>query len=284
MRHRERLDQTAVIDALAAELASLDELLSDLTDDEWSTPTALRGWDVMANVAHIVGTEAMLAGVDPPPDLDDVTSRPHVRNDIGGFNETWVAALADEAPAAVLDRLRTLTTERLAALRAMDTEAWDAEGFTPAGLDTHGRFMRIRVFDCWMHEQDIRDAVGRPGHTTGPAVELALDELETAMGFVVGKRAGAPSGVTVTFALHGGGHDRGATDGVDRQIHVVVAERASVVAALDGPATVMIRTDVHTFSRLAGGRTTPDAVGDAVAIDGDEDLGHRILANLSYTI
>lgn len=278
MRHR--LDQTTVIDALAAELASLDELLSDLPEEEWSTPTALPGWDVMANVAHIVGTEAMLAGVDPPSRLDDVTSRPHVRNDIGGFNETWVAALADEAPAAVLDRLRALTTERLAALRAMDTGAWDAEGFTPAGLDTHGRFMRIRVFDCWMHEQDIRDAVGRPGHTRGPAVELALDEMESAMGFVVGKRAGAPSGATVTFALGGGARN----GGVDRQIHVIVDERSSVVPELDGPATVTIRTDVHTFSRLAGGRTTAEAVADAVAIDGDEDLGHRILANLAYTI
>lgn len=279
-----RLDQTAVIDALAAELASLDELLTDLPAEEWRTPTVLPGWDVMANVAHIVGTEAMLAGADPPPDLDDVTSRPHVRNDIGGFNETWVSALADEAPAAVLDRLRTLTTERLTALRAMDTEAWDAEGFTPAGLDTHGRFMRIRVFDCWMHEQDIRDAVGRPGHTRGPAVELAVDELESAMGFVVGKRAGAPSGATVTFALHGGRPDSTTDDGVDRQIHVAVAERASVVAALDGPATAIIRTDVHTFSRLAGGRTTADAVADAVTVDGDEALGHRIVANLAYTI
>ena len=32
--------------------------------------------------------------------------------------------------------------------------------FTPAGKDTYGRFMQIRVFDCWLHEQDIRDALG----------------------------------------------------------------------------------------------------------------------------
>ena len=30
-----------------------------------------------------------------------------------------------------------------------------------AGRPGHyGRFMRVRVFDCWMHEQDIRDALG----------------------------------------------------------------------------------------------------------------------------
>ena len=42
---------------------------------------------------------------------------------------------------------------------------------TPAGPDTYGRFMRVRIFDCWMHEQDIRRAVGRPGHVEGPAVD-----------------------------------------------------------------------------------------------------------------
>jgi ubiquinone biosynthesis protein UbiJ len=57
-----------------------------------------------------------------------------------------------------------------------------------------------------------------------------------------------------------------------------------VVPELDGPATVTIRTDVHTFSRLAGGRTTAEAVADAVTVDGDEALGRRIVANLAYTI
>ena len=40
----------------------------------------------------------------------------------------------------------------------MSQEEWDAESFTPAGKSTYGRFMQIRVFDCWLHEQDIRDA------------------------------------------------------------------------------------------------------------------------------
>ena len=75
----------------------------------------------------------------------------------------------------------------------MSDDEWNAESFTPAGMDTYGRFMQIRVFDCWLHEQDIRDAVGRPGHETGLAVEVVLDEMATALGFVVGKKAGATS-------------------------------------------------------------------------------------------
>ena len=85
----------------------------------------------------------------------------------------------------------------------MSDEQWDEVGFTPAGPDTYGRFMRIRVFDQWMHELDIRDAIGAAGGDGGPAAEVALDEMASAMGYVVGKKAGAPTGSRVRFELTG---------------------------------------------------------------------------------
>lgn len=269
------LPQAAVVDALEAEWASLDALLADLGDDEWAAPTALPGWDVQANVAHVIGTEALLAGIDPPPVEVDVAALPHVRNDIAAFNERWVAALAPWPPADVLARFREVVPERLAALRAMGTDEWDAESFTPAGPDSYGRFMRIRVFDCWMHEQDVREAVGRPGHDHGPAVEQALDEIGTAMGYVVGKRAGAPDGAAVTVALEGP---------AARDLHVQVAGRAAVVDRLDRDPDVVVRAEVVAFTRLAGGRATPAQVGDAVRVEGDRELGRRLLDALGYTI
>src|SRR5918995_1610854 len=185
------VDKQRAIDVLVEEFAAIDELVSGLTDDQWKLPTALPGWDVQANVVHVIGTEAMLLGEPTPPIEVDVASLPHVRNDIGAFNEAWVLAMADASPAEVLHGLRDRVTKRLEALQGMDDEAWAAESFTPAGQDTYGRFMRIRAMDCWMHEQDIREAVGQPGHDGGPVVELVLDEMTSALGYVVGKRAGA---------------------------------------------------------------------------------------------
>ena len=64
--------------------------------------------------------------------------------------------------------------------------------------------MRIRVMDMWFHEQDIREAVGEPGHLAGPgARRRALAEVVAALGYVVGKRVGAPAGTTVRFELTG---------------------------------------------------------------------------------
>jgi len=256
---------------------SLGDLLGQLGDEQWSLPSPLPGWSVQDNVAHIVGTEAMLLG-QPGPDVDierDVNR--HVRNDIGAFNEQWVESLRAVPPNEVLARFRELTGARLTALNAMSDDEWNAESFTPAGMDTYGRFMQIRVFDCWLHEQDIRDAVGRPGHETGLAVEVVLDEMATALGFVVGKKAGATSGQSVTFALTDGG-------AVVRRLHVDVGERAAVVPALPGPATVTLTMPIGVMTRRCAGRVGQADLLDQVVIDGDLELASRILENQSYTI
>ncbi len=266
--------QGRTVEALAEELAVLDTLLADLPADDWDRPTPCPGWDVRANVAHIIGTEWMMAGRPAPEVPVDRDALPHVRNDIGAFNEAWVLAHAGTDPAELLAMLREIVPGRLAALRAMSPEEWEKESFTPAGPDAYGRFIRIRVFDCWMHEQDIRDAVGRPGHTAGLPVEVAIDEMAAAMGFAVGKRAGAPDGSSVTFDLID----------LDRRIHVVVDGRAAVVDALDGPATVTLRLGTHAFSRLAGGRATLAELDDPIEIDGDAALGEQILTRMAYTI
>ncbi len=263
--------------ALGEVWTSLSELLGELSDDQWSLPSPLPGWSVQDNVAHIVGTEAMLAGeAGPSIEIDRDVSR-HVRNDIGAFNEQWVESLRPVAPNEVLSRFREITGARLEALEAMSVDEWNAESFTPAGKDTYGRFMQIRVFDCWLHEQDIRDAVGRPGHESGLAVDVVLDEMATALGFVVGKKAGATAGQSVTFALTDGG-------AVVRRLHVEVGERAAVVSALSGPATVTLTMPIGVMTRRCAGRVGSDELLDQIAIDGELELASRILENQSYTI
>ena len=263
------------IDALAAVWASIRELVATLDDEQWKSPSPLPGWDVQANMAHMIGTEAMLLG-EPTPEVDlDRDAAGHIRNDIGAFNEVWVVALADRPPAEVLAVFDDFTARRLEALRSMSLEEWNAETFTPVGKESYGRFMQIRVFDCWFHEHDIRDAVGRPGHDAGPAVVVTLDEVTGAMGFVVGKRAGVPTGSRVRFELTGSS---------GRVIDVEVDERAAVVEQLSGDPTVTISMPVVPFTRLCGGRTTLDAVREQVVVSGDVDLGERILAQLNYTI
>jgi uncharacterized protein (TIGR03083 family) len=255
--------------------ARLDTLLAGLSDDDWKRATSLPGWNVQAVAAHLVGTESMLLGVGAPELTISEATHPHVRNDVGSFNEAWVEALAAEPPADVLARFRSDVAQRKVALDAMTPEEWDKVGFTPAGQDTYGRFMQIRVFDQWMHELDIRDAIGVGGGDDGPAAEVALAELAMATGYLVGKRAGAPQGSRVRLEL---------TGPVARTINVEVAERAAVVDELSGPPTLTVTMPAGVFARLAGGRADPQTLRDQVTIDGDVELGERLIANLAYTI
>ena len=265
-------------DGLKAQLSevwdSLRQLGDGLTDEDWSRSTPCPGWPVSAQYAHMIGTESMLLG-RPNPELDP--GRPdHVRNDIGGFNEVWVAALASLPRTEVLGQFAETTEARKKALAAMDEGSFSEPSWTPVGQADYRRFMQIRVFDCWVHEQDIRDAVGQPGHEQGSVVEQSVDEIMRAIGFIVGKKAGAPSGSSVRIEL---------TGPVTRTVDVAVVDgRARPVEALDGEPTVVVALPSSVFTRLAAGRVEPDAVMDRVAIAGDTELGRQVAAKLAFTI
>jgi len=230
-------------------------------------------------VAHITGTESMLQGVATPEADIDVSALEHVRNDIGVMNEHWVRKLRGLSPAELHQAFRGVTAERREGLSAMPDEQWNTVTATPAGPDTYGRFMRIRVFDCWMHELDIRDAVALPAggdDLVCPASQQALDEMAASMGFVVGKRGGAPDGSRVSIELTGPLH---------RMINVSVEGRGRVVQDFGAEQpTSTITLDGVLFTRIAGGRTTPEAHEDAIGYGGDEAVGRRIVEHLDYVI
>jgi uncharacterized protein (TIGR03083 family) len=259
---------------LVDEWSSTDSLLDSLTPAQWVTPTALPGWSVHDVVSHIVGAELGLAGHQPPLDKD-VRALPHVRNDIGTVNEYWVDSFRTISPADLHRRFREITATRAEALQAMSAEDFLAPSWTPSGQDTYARYMRIRLFDCWMHEQDIRDAVGIPGNESGPCADTSLDEITAALGYIVGKRASAPTGSSVTFTLDGP---------ASRTIHVAVDARAKVVDTLPGPATTTLTMSSTTFTRLAGGRIPVEAARGRTKSQGNPDLAERVLFALPFTI
>jgi len=272
------LPKPEVLSALFASWDDIDRLVAPISEDQWRTPSALPGWTVHSLVAHMVGTESMLLGKPNPDAGVDLSEQAHVRNEIGAMNEAWVRHLSGESGADLVQLFRTVTGERRAALSAMPDDQWVAVGFTPAGPDSYGRFMRIRTFDCWLHEQDIRQALDLPAsdaELAGPAGRVALDEMAASMGFVVGKLGGAPAGSRVALEL---------TGPLARTIRVAVdgsAGRASVVDDFGGAdPTAVIRLDALDFARLAGGRI-PSA---PVEYDGDAEVGRRIVEKLNYVI
>ncbi|GAB3294490.1 maleylpyruvate isomerase family mycothiol-dependent enzyme [Epidermidibacterium keratini] len=269
------LDKARVLPAYLEEYAALTELIDSLSDDDWRRPTALPAWDVQAVISHLMGTELTLLGEKPPAgEVPDAHDRPHVHNDIAARNEAWVDSFAGDSPQQMRERWRDIVERRTAAMEAMTDGQWHAPSWTPIGEGTLSRFMRIRVFDLWLHEQDMRDAVGKVGHETGDAVDVALDEISLALGFLIGRKAGAPDGSSVTITLPDTG----------RTFHIVVAGRAAVVDQIDGEPTTVVRMPTSAFTRLAGGRGEVEPLLRDVLIAGDRELGERVARNLAFTI
>lgn len=264
------LDKDTLVSALGDEWDRIARLLDSLSELEWERNTPLPGWRVRDVVAHLIGTELLLSGHEVPETDTDVTTLPHVRNEIGARNERFVAHFRPQPVDKVFARFREVTSHRLATLRAMSEEDFHAPSWTPAGEHTYARFMRIRVFDNWMHEQDIRDAVGLPGTEDGPGAEQALNEISSALGFVVGKKAGLPDGSSVSFELGNG-----------RALHVVVEGRAAVVEQPPANPSVRIQLPLGTFTRLCGGRAADHS---AITFHGDQQLGKQVLDNLAFVI
>lgn len=266
-------EKSRVVELLAQEWAIIDGLLAGFSDQEWSRE-ALPGWDVHDVLAHIIGTERMLSGAEfPPAPGGDLGA--HVRNDIGKANEAWVLALRDRSHADLLADFRSVTAQRLASLRAMAAAEFIAPSWTPAGQATYGRFMQIRIFDCWMHEQDIRAAAGLPGNEDGPVADEALAEVVLALGYIIGKRGRAPDGSSVLIRL---------TGPVPRDLAIVVDGRARVVPRIEGEPTASLSLSSSLFLRLAGGREDAGAALGRIDLGGDEALARQLATNLAYTI
>jgi uncharacterized protein (TIGR03083 family) len=264
-----------IVDVLKEEWTAIGELGDGLDSREWELPSECPGWTVRDVLSHIVGTELSLLG-EPAP--DPLSAPSHVHNEVGARNEGWVASLRNHTGAEIVDVFRDVTSRRLAQLRSWPTSRFDEVGPSPVGQVPYREFMRVRVMDCWVHEQDMRVATARPGHREGPAATLAVDRLASAMPFIVGKKAGAPEGSSVRFEL---------TGTPPRRLEVVVrGGRASLDDLFDSDPTAEIRMDLEVFWRLGCGRVTGEAARGAglVELRGDTELAERVVDSMAFMI
>ena len=251
-------------------------LLEQLDEDDWSRPTDLPGWDVKAVACHLAHLESELAGM--PQEQAEVPEAPHVRNVLGQYTEVGPAVRRAWPTERVVEELRTAVATRLAQLR--DDPPTDLSQPGPSFAALAGwsweTLLGNRPLDLWMHEQDIRRAVGRPGSLDAPGALHVAGVFARTLPMVVGKRAQAQPGQSVVLEL------TDAPAGAARTIAVEVGDdgRARPVDP-PGRPTARLRLRFEDWLRRCGGRCASDAI--AVEIDGDRELGRRVLDGLATT-
>lgn len=249
-------------------------LLRSLDDEDWSRPTDLPGWDIHAVAAHLAHLESELSGVEQT--TVEVPALDHIRSPMGAYTEMGPRARADWTPAQIVDELSRTTQSRATELRENPpTDGSSRPPITPGGIGwSWETLLRNRPFDVWMHEQDIRRAVGRPGGQNTPGAAHAVHVLTRSFPFSVGKRVSPPAGTTVVLEVRG-----------DQPVHLAVevnpGGRAVPMTSDPANPTTRLRMDTETFIILGGGRRSPADV--EVQVEGDQELGRRILDAMAVT-
>lgn len=257
------------VDTWWRSIEDLLTVLEGLSPEEWDLPTDLPGWDVRAVVSHTAHLESVLAtGVEEHAEVGDA---PHVVSPMGQYTEIGVVNRRDATPADLLAEIRSATRRRHETLlAAMPTDASAPADPVFGGMPWDwGTLLRNRPLDVWMHEQDVRRAVGRPGGTDSPGAAHTVAQLGSTIGYVLGKRVGAAPGTSVVLEVVGHG---------SFAVEVGDDGRARPVTAPPTDPTVRLRMDAATLAVLAGGRRGPDRA--EVVVDGDPDLAAAILARM----
>jgi uncharacterized protein (TIGR03083 family) len=249
-------------------------LLRSLDGEDWAKPTDLPGWDVRSVAAHLAHLESELAGFYQAP--VEVPELEHIASPMGLYTERGPIARAGWDPAAIVDELERAVDARYAELREdPPTDGSAAPPITPGGIGWDWEtLLRNRPLDVWMHEQDIRRAVGRPGGLDSAGAAHTVTVFTMSLPYSVGKRVAPPPGTTVVLDVRG-------VSPVHLAVEVNADGRAVPLATDPDQPTVRLTMDLETFTVLGGGRRTPDSVD--VQVDGDQVLGRRVLGALAVT-
>ncbi|MFI0717871.1 maleylpyruvate isomerase family mycothiol-dependent enzyme [Streptomyces sp. NPDC021224] len=263
------------IDAWTHSIESVNELVSPLAEGEWNRPTECPYWSVRDVVSHLIGFECELLG-DPRPIHTLPSDLRHITSETARYTEVPVDIRRHHTAPEMTSELEYTIIRRSRQLRNESRQPDATVRAIGGGETTLEEQLWNRVFDVWVHEQDLRRALDKPGNLASAGAVLARDNVLRALPKLVAHDAGAKPGSAVVFDVHGPLEFM-------RTVRVNAEGRGTIDSAVSlGPAVTFV-LDWETFLRLLTGRVRPAAVAGQVKIEGDADLADAILRHIAVT-
>jgi len=257
-------------------LDALLDLLTDLSPDEWQQPTICAGWTVKDIAAHLFGGDISI--LSRKRDAHLFSGSPIIAwNDlvtlINDLNDAWVKAMRRLSPRLLCDFLRFTGPRVSEYFASLDAEAlgdpvdWAGPEPAPVWLDLAREYT-----ERWHHQQQIRDAVGRPGlkepRYLAPVLDAFVRALPRAYADVQ-----ADEGALVTFTINGAAGGRW---------HLRREDGAwQLYLDADQPSLAVVTLDEEAAWRLFTKGIKPDAARAHALIEGDERLALPALGMIS---
>jgi uncharacterized protein (TIGR03083 family) len=177
----------------------VDEV-AELSDADWRRETPCADWDVHDLVGHLSGIQVQFDSgtpVEPP----EGWAPPEGTSPMDAWTGAAVAARRDWLREDVLTELRHARNGHVDRLRQV--EDWDAAAEGPLGPTTEAGLFEVRMFDLWVHLQDLRVAVGKEveREDIAPAAAVAHRYVLDRVPWLLVKRVGVPEGTTLALRL-----------------------------------------------------------------------------------
>jgi uncharacterized protein (TIGR03083 family) len=202
----ERPVEILVAERFPALRRELLRLLADLSDVDWARPTAAPLWSVRDIAAHLLGGDVwILSGKCDgfrPRDAK-VQEYAQLIELVNRLNAEWVLAARRMSPRLLRDFLAFTAPEVEAYFASLDPLAMDGP-VSWAGPEPAPQWFDIaREFtERWHHQQQIRDATGRPPLYDPYFLSPVLDTFVRALPHNF-RHTTAPQGAVVRFEISG---------------------------------------------------------------------------------
>lgn len=265
-----------VTDLFPEVLDSLLDLLSGLSAEDWDKSTACSRWSVRDIATHLLGGEVGILSRkrdgnrfsgDPIKQWDELVEL------INNLNDVWVKAASRLSPRLLCELLKITGEQVCDYFKSLDPYAlggpvdWAGPAPAPVWLDLAREYT-----ERWHHQQQIRDAAGKPGLKEPKFFAPVLDAFVRALPRTY-RNVEAIEGTLVALAISGNAGGR----------WVLSRENGvwSLYVDLPKPADAEVVIDQDVAWRLfTKGITRAEALGKATLI-GDQSLAAKSLEMVS---
>jgi uncharacterized protein (TIGR03083 family) len=249
-------------------------VLSSLERWDWDKPTACAQWSVKDVAAHLLGgnlgrlkdyRDGLSPGGFPFSNYAELLAM------IDHENAEWVSAARRISPSLLIEFLESTDAKLYQYFKTLQPEqpsvavAWAGETVSPAWFDIAREYT-----EKWLHQQHIREAVGRPLLTEREWLFPVLDTFMRALPYAY-RGSHAPAGTRLTFSITGAaGGDWSLLRHAGRDAWVLMVGSESSAAS-------RVRLDQDLAWRLFTKGVSVEYARPKVQIAGDQALGAEIL-------
>jgi uncharacterized protein (TIGR03083 family) len=256
----------------------LIELLRQLSEEDWAR-SALPRWTVKDVAAHLLDSNVRRLSMG----RDGYWGEQFAGKDnefvafLNGLNADWVKACRRLSPKTLVELLRVTGQELSEYVSSLDPN-----GQAVFGVSWAGEAVSLNWFDIareytekWHHQQQIRDAVDKPGIMTGELYTPVIATFMRCLPFAY-RGTSAKPGTAIQFRVTGecGGEWILVRNEASWELRDGVAEHSAADVAIPGELTWKLFTKglprhiAERTIRIGGDKTLGNAALSAIAIVG----------------